>query len=331
MRYFGSKASTVESLYELISARVSSGTFCDPFGGIGVVGSHFKSKGYSVWTGDILAVAHCFQVARVALDRRPQFRKLRTALGFDSPSETVELLRHAGATSGWLTREFSENRKFFTRPNAMRIDACRTLIGRWCRNGWLTPNERALLLASLINSMDKVANTAGTYYAYLKQWHRKALLPFRFDLIPYTKGRTDCRCFLLDAGELVSKSFFDILYLDPPYNERSYASYYHLPESMARGQTPRAKGRFGVPHRIRSSSNFNRPTQAQDELRALLEKASFRLLAFHYSDDGLIRPSQLKAVFRDYGRVEEFVLDSRGYTTRRTPRNIEHRLYLVHR
>ena len=329
MRYFGSKVSTVECVYNLISERVPAGTFCDPCGGVGIVGAYFKSKGYRVWTGDILTAAHYFQIARVKLNRAPSFKKLRSALRFDSHCDVIGWLNREKPKVGWLTREFSDKRHFFTKENATRIDACRLLIAEWWRNGWISENERAVLLASLINSMDKVANTAGTYYAYLKSWHRKAILPFRFELLPYTPGNSDCHCLRLEARKLVSKYSFDILYLDLPYNERCYTRYYHLPESLALGETPRPNGMSGVPSSHRVTSDFNRPRQAKRALEELLDKSSFRLLAFHYSDDGLISPHELRGIFREYGQVEEFVVNSKGYTTAETSRTIEHRLYLV--
>src|SRR6185436_6043411 len=116
---------------------------------------------------------------------------------------------------------------------------CRIRINQWCRNNWVTQNQRAVLLASLINSMDRVANTAGTYYAYLKSWHRKALKPFRFELVRSSRGPQKGHCILADANTLVGSREYDILYLDPPFNERCYSSYYHLPESLARRHTPR--------------------------------------------------------------------------------------------
>jgi adenine-specific DNA-methyltransferase len=329
MRYFGSKVSTVADVYSLISQRVPSGTLCDPFGGIATVGSYFKARGYRVWTGDILTAAHYFQIARVELSRTPSFRKLREALNLKSRIDVIDLLNREKPKDGWFTREFSEKRLFFTRDNARRIDACRLRISQWSRFRLISRNEKAILLASLINSMDRVANTAGTYYAYLKSWHRKAMLPFRFELLPCTYGDPNCHCFLGEARDLVAQRAFDILYLDLPYNERCYTKYYHLPETLALEETPKANGMSGIPDNPRVISDFNKQDKAKTALEELLEKTTFQLLAFQYSDNGLIEPHQLRRVFREYGRIEEFVINSKGYTTATTSRTVEHRLYLV--
>lgn len=329
MRYLGSKVSVIEDVYELISQKIPKGTFCDPFGGIGIVGSFFKAKGYSVWTGDILNAAYHFQVARVQLNQQPIFKQLKGELGIRKNTDLFKLLNSEKPKSGWITKHFSKKRQFFTEENAKRIDTCRLLIANWSRNGWLNKDEQSFLLASLINSMDKVANTAGTYYAYLKTWYRKALKPFQFEAIQPTKGNTECRSFLGEAKDLVNNKFFDVLYLDPPYNERCYSRYYHLPESIALEQTPKTNGLSGVPHFVGVSSDFNKPYLAHKALAELLEKSRFRLLVFHYSDDGIIPPDDIRNTLKFYGKVEEVVINSKGYTTAKIPRVINHRVYLI--
>lgn len=329
MRYFGSKVSAIERVYQLISTRIGNGSFCDPFGGIGTVGSYFKANGFSVCTCDVLKSAYYFQVARVERNRMPSFRCLREVHGLRSSADVVSLMNDKKERDGWFVREYSSCRNFFTEENARRIEACRLRIASWDKRGWLTTGERAVLYSSLINSMDAVANTAGTYYAYLKGWHRKALLPFRFKLLPATPGDVNCKSFHASAEEIVAKRAFDVLYLDPPYNERSYSRYYHLPETIANAEAPRVHGKSGIPNGHLTISDFNRPSRARIALETLLEKARFRLLAFHYSDDGLICRSEIRKILSAYGRVQEFVLESKGYTTVPVTRTVEHRLYLV--
>ena len=329
MRYIGSKAFTLGRIHHLVSQRIPSGTFCDPFGGIGTVGSYFKQKGYTVWCGDLLTFAHFFQIARVERNTVPAFRRLRKELGLSSPNQVVDLLNHEKLESGWIAQQYAQKRHFFTQTNAVRIDGCWRRIEQWGRIGLLSRQEKAVLLASLINSMDKVANTAATYYAYLKTWYRKAMKPFRFELVPATPGESKCRSFLCEAADLVKTRAFDVLYLDPPYNKRSYSHYYHLPETIARGETPIVHGKAGIPLLFRPASPFNSLEHAHKALAALLSVARCRLLAFHYSDEGLIRPEHVRRILGQFGRVERFIIEARGYTTKRVCRDVKHRLYLV--
>jgi len=330
MRYIGSKVTVVPELFATIHDEVPTGTFCDPFGGVGVVGAYFKARGFKVWTGDMLRCAHCFQIARVGFNRRPQFRRLRQELGVSGTHDVETLLNGLRPSDGWFVREYSLKRRFFVRENAFRIQACRSRIATWYKKGWLSDNEHAVLLASLIDSFDKVANTAGTYYAFLKRWNRKALRDFSFTLIPPARGAHRGSCHYGDAVELVRKQFYDILYLDPPYNERDYAAYYHLPETIATGSSPRTHGASGIPvRRFHRRSTFNTPELASHALQQIAEAAKCRLLAFHYSDTGLIPPDRIRRILANVGPCREVLLSSKGYTTKHASRTTQHRLYMV--
>ena len=183
-------------------------------------------------------------------------------------------------------------------------------------------------MASLIDSMDKVANTAGTYYAHLKTFTRKALKPFHYKLLPPTHGPIGT-AIRSDALGLVQRATYDILYLDPPYNERDYSAYYHLPETMASGRAVDLSGSCGMPRALRRKSRFTKPREVHSALSELLDASRFRLLVFHYSDDGLLSPSELLALLRPLGRVQKRSLGALGYRTTHGERSTAHTLYLV--
>ena len=329
MRYLGSKAATAETILKIVSDRVRDATFCDPFGGIGVLGSTFKRNGFEVHCCDILQNANNFQVARIARSRVPAFRRLLKQTKMRGVSDVLRSLNLATQYSGWFECEYSIQRQFFTRPNARRIAGCRRMILAWDKEGWLTDSERAVLLASLVSSMDKVANTAGTYYAYLKNWYRKSLRPFEFRLISPTRGRSGCTSTLCDAVDLVASRKFDVLYLDPPYNDRCYSGYYHLPETIALQSTPRVKGMAGTPHNQKRVSRFNCRATATDALNQLIKASSFRLLILHYADDGLIPPSEIRNLLGPLGTLHEYLVGARGYSTGNGARTVNQRVYVV--
>ena len=307
-----------------------TGSFCDPFGGIGIVGSLFKRNGYAVTTGDHLLHAHYSQVARVQRDRTPSFRRLRKSLGLPTARSVVdELNRQRSPASSWLVRQYAIERRFFTPDNARRIAGCRNAIHRWHTNGLLSAQETAVLLASLVDAMDRVSNTAGTYYAYLKTWYRKSLYPFRFQLIRPTRGTSRCKSLFGDARSIVSESHFDVLYLDPPHNSRRYSGYYHLPETICRAGAPRIHGLAGIPDRPGIRSDYNSPRLALNALSTLLQTSSFRLLIFHYADDGLIPPTEIRQLLSTLGELSETVISAPGYTSTSRSRQVEQRLYCV--
>ena len=81
MRYLGSKTLLLESILNITRSYSEGGVFCDPFGGIGTVGSYMKKNGYQILSGDILYFAHCFQVALIVQNQDfllRQFKKRNT-------------------------------------------------------------------------------------------------------------------------------------------------------------------------------------------------------------------------------------------------------------
>lgn len=326
MRYFGSKASTLSALASLIPAASDGAVACDPFGGIAVVGGWLRARGYSVVTGDVLTFATMFQTSRVVLTRRPRFERLER-YGLKGHDEVITALQSATA-SGWVYRQFAIQRQYFTNTNARHIDGARRLIWRWKRMGLTTNAEHAYLVAGLIDSMDRVANTAGTYYAHLKQWTPKARKPFLFRPLPIISGRPGTS-ILGEAKDLVQRGHYEVLYLDPPYNRRSYERYYHLPETIATGRRAQPTGLSGVSAAAATAerSPFN-TSKAGAALSALITAASFDILVFHYSDDGLIPPVEVDDVLRRFGRVESHQTSAWGYSTGQH-RRVQHRLWVV--
>lgn len=329
MRYIGSKTSTLPALETLVRARVHEGTFCDPFGGIGTVASAFKRSGFTVHTGDLLTFAHCFQTARVALNHPPPpTAQLRHALGVTTAAQLISELQRSSPVRGWMYREFSVKRSYFTPRNAMAIDAVRRRIQSWHRQGLTDERLDLYLRACLIDAVDRVANTAGTYYAHLKRWTRKALGDFRLSAIQPVRGKRGCTATLGDARDLVERRHFNVLYLDPPYNSRDYAGYYHLPETLATGRRPRPTGLSGVDAGPRPLSAFIRPKRAEEAMAQLLGAARCDLLVVHYSDDGLIPPHRLRSMLTSLGPVDKRTIGALGYGTAQQ-RLATHQVYLV--
>jgi adenine-specific DNA-methyltransferase len=330
MRYFGSKTSTLPALLRFLKTRVPSGTVCDPFGGIATVSSAFKAAGYEIYTGDVMRFAHFFQIARIEYCRLPQFRRIRKTVGLQNACDLERQLNELRPVnvSSWFVNEYAVQRRFFSVRNAAMIEAVRQQIRRWYARGLLSDRERAFLIASLIDSADKVANTAGTYYAYLKKWHRKARKTFRFSLLAPVRG-VPGRSFWCDAAELARTREYDILYLDPPYNERAYGGYYHLPETIATvDRRCRVHGKSGIPLQFKRSA-FNCGSEAANALRGLIASAKFRLLMFHYCDTGLISRREIVKILHEFGRFRSFVVTGIGYTTSSRRREFRHRVYVL--
>lgn len=314
MRYLGSKTLLLEQIYNLIS-EFSGGTFCDPFGGIGTVGSYMKEKGFHVVSGDVLNFAHFFQYSLIERNGKGEFDNLKSYLNVETYSDIEKILNNTYASCGWFLEEYSNERRFFTEKNASRIQGCLNCIEEWYRDVVINEQERKTLIASLINSFDKVANTAGTYYAYLKEFDRRSLNDFSFSLLPIIKGRQSC-ALKIEAEELVKRTECDVLYLDPPYNERNYSRYYHLPESIALGIIPIPKGKSGIYQVDGFVSDYNKKDKAITAFEKLIKHAKTKSILFHYTDNGLIDMEIAKEILCTVGTiVKDSYFNCKGYNT----------------
>lgn len=329
MRYIGSKISTREAIYDLFSEQKKDTTFCDPFGGIATMSSFFKEKGFKVYTSDLLTFANYFQRSKLKYNCYPSFKKLFLSLQINNHEDFLNYINSLSSNKGWFITEFSNERQFFTNENASKIEAIRNQIKQWDDNNLLDENEKAFLLSSLIDSMDKVANTAGTYYAYLKKWSEKALRTFTYKFIEPIKGKHEGNSYQIDALELIKKQHYNVIYLDPPYNSRSYSRYYHLPEVIARQIEPEVNGMAGIPSIELQKSAYNNKQSSITAFKELVDNAQFDTLLFHYTDSGLIEKDEILNILGKYGKITEFYIDCLGYSTKQKKRKDMHHIYMV--
>lgn len=327
MRYLGSKTLLLQDIGNLLTSYHPGAVFCDPFGGVGTVGSYMKQQGFQVISGDLLQFAHFFQIALIELNNLPAFSGI--TYEWNDTGGLEEYLNGLRADRGWLIEEYCNKRQFFTLDNALRIQACIDTIWGWNSEGKLSHEEYAFLIASLINSMDKVANTAGTYYAYLKTFYRKARQTFQFKLLQPVKGQNKCQCFLKDANTLIHDLPCDILYLDPPYNTRDYSKYYHLPETIAKGIAPIATGRSGVPQRQDVRSPYIIRSCVESSFSELIQQAQCKTIIFHYTDKGLLSNQFISQTLSEQGLVEEYYFGCKGYQTKGVAQDSQHHVYKV--
>jgi len=163
------------------------------------------------------------------------------------------LLAGAPPVSGTLHRHYSpataaligHERRYFTERKAAAVDGCRARIAWWSEDRLLTTNEERLPLADVIEAVNAVANTAGTYGCHLREWSSVATRPVEPRMrrllhvpVPGEVHDTDVLDVPADAN--------DTVYLDPPYTKRHDAAYYDLQETIAHGDEPEVGGVTGL-------------------------------------------------------------------------------------
>ena len=73
----------------------------------------------------------------------------------------------------------SNERQYFSDKNGKLCDAVRDKIDDWKSNKKITEDEYYFLLCSLLESVDRVANTASVYGAFLKTLKKSAQKPLQ--------------------------------------------------------------------------------------------------------------------------------------------------------
>lgn len=249
------------------------------------------------------------------------------------------LERFAANVPGLISEEYAaksqnsgDGRMFFTMSNAERIDSMRAKLESWHRSGALNDSEYYAILASLIEAADAVANTTGVYAAFVKTWQSNSQRRIALAIPGFVvnTGR-NCRAIQGNVNEVVAElPALDLLYLDPPYNTRQYSSYYHVPELIARGwfnEVPKLRGKTGLIENAHQKSAWSTVGGCVDALDDLLSKATFRYLLMSYNSEGIIPESEVRRLFKSYGRAETFQVFERDYERYRSDGDSELRQY----
>ena len=121
-----------------------------------------------------------------------------------------------------------ESRQYFSDENGMRYDAIRQKIESWKKENIISDDEYYFLITSLIESIDKYANTASVYGAFLKKLKKTAQNNLILKPAELIINAQEHKVYNEDINEISGKVMGDILYLDPPYNHRQYATNYHI-------------------------------------------------------------------------------------------------------
>jgi adenine-specific DNA-methyltransferase len=346
MRYIGNKTRLLSFILRAIDKQgIAPGRAHDAFAGTGAVGRALKTAGWRVVASDLMTYSYVLQRAYVVASRTPSFTTLmrhepelraavdrherrRTSVG-ERGERHAERLAVVGRylaneiedEHGFVSKHFAPDggRMYFTQPNAARIDAARQRLHAWHHNRWISDDAYYLLLAALIEGADRVANTAGVYAAFIKQWQPNATRPL--EVIPQApiEGRGS-RAEHAEAAQVARDlRQLDLLYIDPPYNTRQYPGYYHVPELIARGwfeTTPVLRGKTGLLPADGQRSAWCSRRRAPDALRELLAATSARHVLVSYNSEGVIAAEALRAILADAsvdGKVKPFTRRYRRY------------------
>jgi adenine-specific DNA-methyltransferase len=323
MNYIGSKLSLLEFLEESINKVVDKNcrVFCDLFAGTGVVGSYFKKKGYKIIANDIQYYSFVLNKQYIENHEPLKFQKLTQVLPelknivVDKRKNFVcDHLSNLRGLKGFIFKNYclggTKNQKFqrqyFSDENGMRSDAIRIEIEKWKKEKLINLNEFYFLLATLIETIDKSANTASVYGAFLKQLKKTAQKLFVLKPAQLIINDQEHQVFNEDINKLANRVKGDILYLDPPYNHRQYATNYHLLETIAKYDNPEIYGKTGLREYEKQKSFYCSKVEVKKAFTDLILNARMKYIFLSYNNEGLMTLDDIKKIMSLRGKYGYF-------------------------
>lgn len=297
LNYIGCKNSLFHTISYICSTLdgFDKMSFLDLFAGTGVVGFNMLNKCESVISNDLEHYSYVINRALLCCNYSDKLEKI------------IDECNDLDGIPGLIYDHFSLGgeckRMFFTNDNAMKCDAIRIHIETLKDVNVINEDEFYFLLASLLVSIDKVANTSCVYGAYLKKFKKSALKDML--MIPiHTK--TDISVnknnVLNNSAETLSIDV-DVLYMDPPYNQRQYsANYSPLNYIALYDDSIELTGKTGLIKGY-NKSDFCRKAKAKESFKKIIDNAKCKYILLSYNNEGIIPFDHMKEILCAKGDV----------------------------
>jgi adenine-specific DNA-methyltransferase len=297
MNYIGSKfklSSWIkEEIKKVVGEDLSQKIFCDIFAGTGIVGRTFKKDVKQVIANDL--EHYSYVLNRNYIQNHKEIK--------DKERYIEELNNLTLIDDGFIYQNYclgsGSTRQYFSDTNGKKIDAIRQKIESWYKSKEIDEDLYYFLLASLIESSDKVANTASVYGAFLKHLKKSAQKELVLEGAEFIINDNSHKVFNEDSNMLIKKISGDILYLDPPYNQRQYSANYHLLNTIAGYEPFVPKGKTGLPEYNRSS--YCKKNEVIQTFEELIKNADFKYIFLSYNNEGLMSVDDVKNIMSKYG------------------------------
>lgn len=312
LNYIGSKFQLLDWIVEQMKEQTKYTTFenktiGDLFSGTGIVSYYFRKTFSNIISNDAelysSIITHAFTRSIYTSECERIIKELQNEI-----SEN----KHT-STNGFITIHYSpynsNQRKFFTVDNARRIDYLRNRLETICPS--ITTDEYKFILASIIISADAVSNVPAVYGCFLKKFKTKALkslvlTPIHNNTTMTSTISTTYNCNVINPSFLESLPEFDIVYLDPPYNERQYSKNYFPLNIIAKTPTDLLKeqplkGKTGIPTDCFISLFCKKGDIAEKTFNILFKSLNTKWIFLSYNSESIVSKDKMLELMNRYG------------------------------
>uniref|UniRef100_A0A6C0IEA6 site-specific DNA-methyltransferase (adenine-specific) n=1 Tax=viral metagenome TaxID=1070528 RepID=A0A6C0IEA6_9ZZZZ len=319
LNYIGCKHTLFNSILSVCQeniADMSNKTFMDLFAGTGTVGFNMTNYFNICNANDLEYYSYVINYALLKCNYTENIQNIIDVCnGLKTPLE------------GIIYNNFSLNpnceRMFFTNENAKKTDAIRSYIQYLLEFKEITQVEFYFVLASLLVSIDKVANTSCVYGAYLKELKKTAIKPL---IIQPIHTKTDLKEQNNVYNELaetlvkIDNQYYDVIYIDPPYNQRQYsANYSPLNYIALYDESIVLTGKTALIKNY-NKSDFCKKREVKQAFTNLIRDLRCNYIILSYNNEGLLDIEEIKKILLLKGLVKLYKIK---YTKFKAQQNVD--------
>lgn len=337
LNYIGSKFQLLEWITDNMKEKTGWTSFdgkiiADLFAGTGIVSYHFRKSTARVISNDAELYS---SIITHAFTRSLYTNKCKKVI--DELQKDIQENKHS-TTNGFVTSHYSPHnseRQFFTIDNARRIDYIRDKLETI--KDIISEDEYKFILASIILSADAVSNVPAVYGCYLKTFKTKALknltlLPIHNNTIAPIDGSKTYNSDVLNTTFLGSFES-DLVYLDPPYNERQYSKNYFPLNIIAK--TPQEllteqplKGKTGIPTDCFISPFCKKGESVEKAFDVLFSGLKTKWVFLSYNSESIVSKDKMLDIMKKYGTASVIERDYKRFKSFEYNKDVDIKEYL---
>ena len=325
----------IENVFlEILDKDKNVKTALDLFAGSGSVSRLLKTLDLEVYSNDWEYYSYILNYAHIHINIEDTKNMFLHTGGLQNTIETINNIDRIKNKDRYISKYYSpkndynpdlkNERLFYTQYNGTKIDIIRHNIEELYKNNAINQKEYFYLIASLIYEAATHTNTSGVFKAFHsgfggrnKDALNRILTPISLKELPLYNGKNGY-VSMLDANEFVIKNKnkkFDLVYLDPPYNQHQYGSNYHLLNTIALWDKPKINKNIYINGKktdkggirkdwIKTKSDYCYKKTAKNSLINLLENINANHIVMSYSTDGIIEFDDLISILENKGDLK---------------------------
>jgi adenine-specific DNA-methyltransferase len=311
LNYIGSKKSLLNFIDYVLKKinpefkKINKVKFLDGFAGSGIVGKYFNQiYGYNVFSNDMENYSYVLSYALLKVEYTDKLKNIIEQL--NQLTKPIDENKFNLITENY-SEKGKEKRKFWTISNSQKADAIIENIKTQLINKTINFDEYMFLLASLLSSIDKYANTASVYGAYLKKYKSSSLKNLELKPIHTDNNiiNSDKNCnYNVDVNsETITNNDYDITYFDPPYNNRQYSSNYHPLNFISKYDSSIIPyGKTGLLEKS-NKSNYSISKNVEESFKSLIEKIETKYILLSYNNEGIMSSNTIRKILKKKGKT----------------------------